>query len=562
MEGIFYNNNNARYWRNNSNYYAQKNTTSNNLPNIQNKNIERHQNNINDPVEHNINQMLKNHHIVTGIGVSIISAGLILASRGKVSKNLTSWMTKGVNKIANITENLKKSNHLSKMEMLYLHGLQKTTNFLKMARGTILQITPLKDVLFAKALNKLKLGKFGNKITNFFENTAIRMTNNSYQKSSDAFAIMMDCFNEINKSILKGADKEIVINGVSKTTKEWAKIAQQKSKKINSKYDFFRHDAVRTRQKSLMDSMTGLGDKIFDMTYGDYKGFFLQPKKWTTFISEDLVSSIKMNFKKNVLGNKKTITNTFSDFSKDVGKTIDSMEATIDMTHKDSVDIIKRTKKIISTYKKVMHSGKSKNDVIKQLDDVIKDSSTVFSDKNSQYTTSASKKLQESLQYIKNAMQEDKPGEVEEILNIYKNILSPEDFAKIKSIVNKSKSALNDAVGMETERFVDKVRDLKAGSALTDVANGLLVPSVSTGIGIASADTKEKKRSVALKLGIPLLVGVGVSTIGTVALLSAGPSMALGLTTSFITSRVCSRIDKYLKERDSQKNNNTKNSKV
>ena len=123
----------------------------------------------------------------------------------------------------------------------------------------------------------------------------------------------------------------------------------------------------------------------------------------------------------------------------------------------------------------------------------------------------------------------------------------------VQRAADKSRNALNDAVYTESEKFVDKIRDLKSGSALTDVGTGLLVPVASTAIGMSMADTKEKKRSVALNLGVPLLTGLGASMWGTIAMYSTGPSTILGVVTSTITNRVCSAIDKHLKAKDAQK---------
>ena len=43
------------------------------------------------------------------------------------------------------------------------------------------------------------------------------------------------------------------------------------------------------------------------------------------------------------------------------------------------------------------------------------------------------------------------------------------------------------------------MRDLSVGSALTDVAIGMGLPLLTTGIAVSAADTKEKKRSVILE---------------------------------------------------------------
>ena len=83
----------------------------------------------------------------------------------------------------------------------------------------------------------------------------------------------------------------------------------------------------------------------------------------------------------------------------------------------------------------------------------------------------------------------------------------------------------------------------------------MALPLVSTSIAVSAADTKEKKQSVALKYGIPIISGAITSTIATVKLVSGGKSLALGLISTLITNQICERIDEKLKQK-SQKNSN------
>ena len=103
--------------------------------------------------------------------------------------------------------------------------------------------------------------------------------------------------------------------------------------------------------------------------------------------------------------------------------------------------------------------------------------------------------------------------------------------------------------------YVDKVRDLASGSALTDVAFGLALPLGSTAIAVSATKTKEKKQSVALKYGIPILTGAMTSMIATVKLVSGGKALGLGLLSTFLTNKVCEKVDAKLKEKNAQKTN-------
>ena len=119
---------------------------------------------------------------------------------------------------------------------------------------------------------------------------------------------------------------------------------------------------------------------------------------------------------------------------------------------------------------------------------------------------------------------------------------------------------MNTATKLEGSEYVDKVRDLTDGSALTDVALSMALPLVSTSIAVSAANTKEKKQSVALKYGIPIVTGAITSTIATVKLVSGGKSLALGLLSTLITNQICSNIDKKLKQKS--QNNSSQNSNI
>jgi hypothetical protein len=149
----------------------------------------------------------------------------------------------------------------------------------------------------------------------------------------------------------------------------------------------------------------------------------------------------------------------------------------------------------------------------------------------------------------------DKKGQIEEILSIYHEILPPEEYKKVKKVAQKAINSLNKAVHDEGFEYVDKVRDLAVGSALTDVAFGMGLPVTATSFAVCQADTKEKKRSVVLKYGIPLLVGVATSTLSTIKLVSGGKALMLGAFTSTLTNEICERVDKKLNKSNSKTQN-------
>ncbi len=504
--------------------------------------------------EKSVNHILRNSGIAAGIGVLLLAPAVILVSKGKFPK-ISNYLTKRLNKISTKIQELKAKPQMTRVEMAYLNSLQKTNKTLNSAKGFLLNTGPLKDVLFEKLLRKIGLGKVCNKVTGFFEKMAVKMTSIAYKKSNNAFVLMKDNFAQVNKNLLSSLDhsKVVTINGVSKTVAEWLGTAGQKLSEIDTAYDAFRPQAVSKRYKWLRKQFNGLGDVVFDKTYGNLKKFLTSPRSWTSFITEDLAAPTKIKFARNISNKKRIITSNRTDTAKELNRVVSDIESSIDMTHKGSVDLLKQLKKTISGFTS-KDKPQPKETILEQINAIIQDSANILNDSEAKYSSITSKKIKKSLGNIRYIISTDKKGKVEELLDIYKHLLSKEDYAALKKSVEKSRVAINNAVDTESDKFVDKMRDLKAGSALSDVGIGLLFPLGSTAVAISMADTKEKKRSVGLNLGIPLLVGLATSMVGTVAMLAAGPSMALGLVTSTITNQICSRVDDRLKKKDAEKN--------
>lgn len=506
-----------------------------------------------DVKDKSVNHILRNSGIAAGIGVAILTPVVVLASKGKFPK-LSNYINKRLKNVGAKLNELREKPQMTKAEMVYLNSLQKTNKTLNSVKGLLLNSGPLKDVLFDKTLRKVGLGGLCNKITGFFERMALKMTSIAYKSSNDAFALMKDGFSQTNKSLLnsKTSSKVETINGVSKTVSEWAQVAEAKLQKMDTIYDSFRPKSVAKRNKWLGNQFEGLGDVVFDKTYGNLKQFLTTPKSWTSFITEDLVASTKIKYSRNILRRKKMITNTHADVSKELESLVSNIENSLDLTNKQSLNLLKRIKKAVGVYN-LNNSSQSKQEIVSEINNILKESASILDGEGSKYSQVTSRKIKKTLGNIKYIVGSDKKGELEEVMDIYKHILPEQKYLELKRSSKKMREALNNATDTEADKFVDKMRDLKSGSAISDVGFGLLFPLGSTAVAMSMADTKEKKRSVGLNFGIPLFVGLATSMWGTIAMLAAGPSMALGLVTSTITNQICSRIDNSLKKKDAEK---------
>lgn len=138
---------------------------------------------------------------------------------------------------------------------------------------------------------------------------------------------------------------------------------------------------------------------------------------------------------------------------------------------------------------------------------------------------------------------------VEELLAIYKQSLGGKEYLKIETLSKKLVKSLDVAVGTETDKLFDKIRDLRLGSAPADIASILLSIATIT-YGLAQAENSDERASVALKAGIPILGGMFISLYCTVALISAGPSLIIGAISGLAISKLGEILDKMRKDKN------------
>ena len=166
------------------------------------------------------------------------------------------------------------------------------------------------------------------------------------------------------------------------------------------------------------------------------------------------------------------------------------------------------------------------------------------------------KPLLEHTQELMSSFSGFKSGKVEEILDIYRQILPPSEYETVQKAYRESVKSLDKAIVTETEDFISKVRDLTLGSAPTDIL------SVLGGIGtlgyyLGKSDNNDERISISLKYGIPALAGIGVALYGNAKLFAGTKSMIFGAVSTWIFNRIGSMADKKLKEHKQKATGNT-----
>ena len=108
-------------------------------------------------------------------------------------------------------------------------------------------------------------------------------------------------------------------------------------------------------------------------------------------------------------------------------------------------------------------------------------------------------------------------------------------------------------MNLETEEFVNKLRDLTMGSAPTDILTNLV--GVGTlGYYLAKSDDNQQRMGIALKYGFPALTLIGVGLYGNAKLFAGSKSLIFGIVSSFIVNRIGSAANEILMHHFDKKN--------
>ena len=126
---------------------------------------------------------------------------------------------------------------------------------------------------------------------------------------------------------------------------------------------------------------------------------------------------------------------------------------------------------------------------------------------------------------------------MEKILNIYKHLLSPKEFADVEHVYKGSIRSLDNAIKIETEDFFSKVRDLVLGSAPTDVLS-ILGAFSTLSYYLATSDNNKERVSIGLKYGLPAMAAIGTSLFCSARLFAGSKSLFFGAISAFLVGKI------------------------
>ena len=149
-------------------------------------------------------------------------------------------------------------------------------------------------------------------------------------------------------------------------------------------------------------------------------------------------------------------------------------------------------------------------------------------------------------------------GAYREIIDLLSPHLSKSELNAFEENVTQANKLLRKANKTECIEYFDKKRDLMLGSAPTDVVTAV-ASLIASGIAIGTADSKQDKISRTISGALPVIAGLGVSTVLTALLFSGGKGMALGAASSMGLSAIGSMASHKLFPKNKQEENFAQN---
>lgn len=489
----------------------------------------------NDKKEHHLGKTIAISALVVGFGtLAVFSGGF---NKG-ISKALNKWKTKLEQKMAKG----------GKFKDFYRYAITKVDSFMSKAES-INNFTTLKDV----ACQRIMWGKKGDRIftrriheavTGFFERISRKTVNSSYAKTHSKFANLTEYFSSINERLLRE-------NPNNQKVSDAIKDINSRMRKVNSNLEKgFGINARNERLKEVNKATDGLFEFFWDASLSDIRNF-KSKNMWQTFIAEDYMMPAKMKLANQTGILRQAITHDISDNYKATGQALDNIQKFVNPSDTSTNEILNKLRSNLNKYKKLSGDNEvaQRNALNSEISENLKKLSANFKEVSKQfkYTPTAVSEISKYVEEVENIISKSSKGELQEILTAYKNILPRNEYLKLKSKVQSAVKSLDKSIETETVEYVDKARDLRLGSAPTDVMS-IITTVGAVGYYLNKADNKDDRYSVALKYGIPAIGAIATSLYCTARLVAGGKAMAVGLLSGWIMNKIGEEADKARKK--------------
>ena len=480
----------------------------------------------------------KHYGTSIAVGAMVVGFGLLGLTKGAIPKTVTKYLEKLKLKLEH------KTSKGGRFQSFYRQAAKGIASFLKKTES-INNLTSLKDVLFQKFM----FGKDGKAtftrrihegITSFFNRISRNTVNKSYAKTHKKFASLNEYFTSLNEHILRSnpnaaADIEAI---------------NQRIARVNDGLNKgFGINARNNRLAEMEKATDGLFDYFWSASFGDVRNF-KSKNMWQSFIAEDFMIPYKMKTSNDVGMLRQAITHDIIDNYKATMKAIGNINKFVNPADNATNDILIQLRKNLNKYKKLSGDNEVAERTalnseimanLRKLSEVFQQNSTQFG-----YSSEAVASISKYTKEVESIISKNSKGELQEILTAYKKLLPRVEYLRLRHHVQKTIKSLDKSIDVETVQYVDKARDLKLGSAPTDILSILGAVGV-VGWFLGKSKDKDERISATLRYGIPAVGAIATSLYSTAKLVSGGKAIALGLISGKIMNIIGSQVD-YLRK--------------
>jgi hypothetical protein len=475
------------------------------------------------------------------IGISIASATLLTAGTLLLLlKGGPKGLSQNFRKLRNHLDtkiNMAKLNgegFVSKTNKIYVVTRKQLDRFLQKG-DAVNNFTTIKDTIFERIMGCNKYTrKLHGSITKFFEKLGRQSVVNSYHNSRNSLSYAI---NLANDSIPNMSQNSSVLKRINELNTEIQTLSDKNFGKraLRSRYYLFR---------KATEEMKTAFEKLKDF--------------WTTDVFKEFMADSKIvkqreSIAKGVNANRKELSYSLAHMNRDSEGIIMKMVEVVDIKDTDKITALRNLRTEIKQFAKNSENLSDvglKNKILADMDkfsqDVIKSLSEKTIDEKS------ATQLLTEMGNLKNLFGNYKRGKLEELLDIYRQTLSPKEFKQVEKAYRDWIKSLDKSIKIETEDFVNKLRDLTMGSAPTDILS-LLGGLGVLGYNLGKADDNNQRVSISLKYGIPALSLIGVSLYCNAKLFAGTKGLMVGTLASAILNRIGSFADDSLKNYQAKK---------
>ena len=485
---------------------------------------------VNEKKSHTLGKTLAASALVIGFGtLAVLSGG---ANKG-FAKFLNKWK-------ANLEKKLAKG---TKFEDLFTFLLNKIRAF-QAKTESVNNFTTLKDVAF----QRLMWGKNGERkftrrihqsITNFFDRISRKTVNSYYNKANTKFSELSDHFAVINERLrLENPNDPKILAALDEISR--------RMKVVNSNFSKgFGINARNERYMEIQHACDGLFDFFWDASIKDVRNF-KSKNMWQSFIAEDYLipAKRKLSNKTGIL--RQSFTHDINDNYKATMKAVSNIQEFVNPADTSTNDVLRSLRENLEKYKKLSGKNESaqRNILNQSIIADLKNLSNKFKASSGKYNYSAEsvESISKYIHEVEDIISQTDKGELQEILTIYKRLLPRKEYLRLRSQAESAVKSLDKAIDIETNQYVDKARDLRLGSAPTDVLS--ILGTVGTvGYFLNKSDNKDEKYSVAIKYGIPAIGAIATSLYCTARLVAGGKALLFGLVSGWLMNKAGVLVD-------------------